>query len=99
MYDHLQLDLTNKSSCKHNLVLCYMVTILLKSKFYYKTEKNVISHKEGQHFGLCDQSNFVLFDTFLSLSLRLVGVCRGLEMTVAIMSSNIGEEFIVSKLS
>ena len=99
MYDHLQLDLSNKSSCKHNLVWCYVVTILLKSKFYYKTEKNVISHKEGQHFGLCDQSNFVLFDTFLSLSLRLVGVCRGLEMTVAIMSSNIGEEFIVFKLS
>ena len=73
------------------------LSYLLKSKSYYTTEKYVmISQKEGQHFGLCDQSKIFLFLPLLTLFVRLVCVWS---LTVEIVSSNIGEDFIVSKLS
>ena len=56
----------------------------------------MISQKEGQHFGLRDQSKIFLFYPLLTLFVRLVWVWS---LTVAIMSSNIGEDFTVSKLS
>ena len=74
----------------------YIGSYLLKSKSYYTTEKYVMkSQKEGQNFGLRDQSKIFLFLPLLTLFVRLVCVWS---LTVAIVSSNIEEDFIVSKL-